>query len=292
MTPVRLSLLSAALLAPIPSFAAEDVVTIPSPGGEIVATLSLPEGDPAPVVLLLHGFTGSRNELSTESVPEGIFARTAARLADAGYASLRVDFRGSGESLADLTFAETTFEGQTADALAALEYLSAHEGVAGDDIFVIGWSQGGLVATAAAGRSDLPDAVALWAAVATPPSTYAGILGADLVDAAIAGDADTVHAVTLPWGAEIELKGAFFDGVATFDPAAEIADYAGPLFVAQGSLDDTVPPASAEVLIAAHDGPEELWVAEMDHVFNAFSTDETLEAMIAATIAYFDAHAD
>jgi hypothetical protein len=30
----------------------------------------------------------------------------------------------------------------------------------------------------------------------------------------------------------------------------------------------------------------------MDHVFNAFTTDETLEAMIAATIAYFDAHAD
>jgi dienelactone hydrolase len=292
MSPLRLPLLSASLLVPLAAFAAEDVVMIPSPGGEIVGTLSLPEGDPAPVVLLLHGFTGSRNELPTESVPEGVFARTAARLAEAGYASLRIDFRGSGESLADLSFADTTFEGQTADALAALEYLTAHDGVANDDIFLIGWSQGGLVATAAAGRSDLPDAVALWAAVATPPSTYSGILGADIVNAAIAGDADTVHTVTLPWGAEIDLKGAFFDGVASFDPAAEIADYAGPLFVAQGSLDTTVPPASADVLIAAHDGPEELWVAEMDHVFNAFTTDETLEAMIAATIAYFDAHAD
>jgi dienelactone hydrolase len=291
---MRLSLPAAVViaLAPLATHAAEEVIAIPSQGGDIVGTLALPDGDPAPVVLLLHGFTGSRNELPTESVPEGVFARTAARLLDAGYASLRIDFRGSGESLADLTFADTTFEGQTADALAALDYLAAHDGVASDDIYVIGWSQGGLVATAAAGRSDVPDAVALWAAVATPPATYAGILGAEFVDAAIAGDADTLHAVTLPWGAEIELKGAFFDDIATFDPAAEIAGYEGPLFVAQGSLDDTVPPASADVLIAAHEGPEELWVAEMDHVFNAFTTDETLEAMIAATIAFFDAHAD
>lgn len=291
---MRLSLPAAVViaLAPLATHAAEEVIAIPSQGGDIVGTLALPDGDPAPVVLLLHGFTGSRNELPTESVPEGVFARTAARLLDAGYASLRIDFRGSGESLADLTFADTTFEGQTADALAALDYLAAYDGVASDDIYVIGWSQGGLVATAAAGRSDMPDAVALWAAVATPPATYAGILGAEFVDAAIAGEADTLHAVTLPWGAEIELKGAFFDDIATFDPTAEIADYAGPLFVAQGSLDETVPPASADVLIAAHEGPEELWVAEMDHVFNAFTTDETLEAMIAATIAFFDAHAD
>lgn len=44
--------------------------------------------------------------------------------------------------------------------------------------------------------------------------------------------------------------------------------------------------------IADHAGPKELWVGWMDHVFNAFATDERLEAMIAATIAHFDAHLD
>jgi len=292
MTPRLLATASVLCLVPFASIAAEETVTIPSPGGDIIGTLSLPDGDAAPVVLLLHGFTGSRDELQTDSVPEGVFARTATRLAEAGYASLRIDFRGSGESLADLTFADTTFEGQTADALAALSYLAELDGVDGDDIFLIGWSQGGLVATAAAGRSDAPDAVALWAAASMPQETFGGLLGQEMIEAAATGAPDAVYTVALPWGAEIELKGAFFDGVATFDPGAEIADYAGPLFVAQGSLDETVLPESADVLIAAHEGPEELWTAEMDHVFNTFSTDETLEAMIAATIAYFDAHAD
>ena len=282
----------AALAAPALAQSTEEVVTIASPAGPFVGTLELPAGDPAPAVLLLHGFTGSRDELPTDAVPEGIFARTAARLAEAGYASLRIDMRGSGESTSELTYADTTFEGQVADALAALDYLATSDAVVGDDLFIIGWSQGGLVATGAAGRSDVPDAVALWAAVADPDTTYGDLLGAEVTAAGMAAGVDETVTATLPWGAEVTLKGGFFDGIESYDPTAEIADYAGPLFVAQGSLDPTVAPASADLLIAAHEGPEELWTAEMDHAFNAFVTDETLEQMIAATIAFFDANAD
>lgn len=281
-----------ALAAPAWAQSTEQVITITSPAGPFIGTLELPAGDPAPAVLLLHGFTGSRDELPTDAVPEGIFARTAERLAAAGYASLRIDFRGSGESTSELTYADTTFEGQVADALAALDYLAGSDAVVSDDLFIIGWSQGGLVATAAAGRSDMPDAVALWAAVANPEQTYGGLLGAEAMAAGKAAGADEAITAALPWGADVTLKGGFFDGIETFDPAAEIAGYAGPLLVAQGSIDPTVDPASADILIAAHDGPETLWTAEMDHAFNTFVNDATLEEMIAATIAYFDANAD
>lgn len=270
----------------------ETVHTIPSEAGSFIGTLAQPSGDPAPVVLLLHGFTGSRNELPTEHVSEGIFARTAARLAESGYASLRIDFRGSGESMADMSFAETTFETQIADAQAAMAWLQSHEGVDGEDIFVIGWSQGGLVATGAAGRTNLPDAVALWAAVATPQDTYGGLLGAEVMAAGAAAADDAPVTATLPWGAEIQLNGAFFDGIASYDPMAEIARYSGPLLVAQGADDTAVPAVSAQMLIDAHEGPEEMWLAQMDHTFNAFVEDETLERMIALTIGFFDAHAD
>ena len=289
---MRTPILALLLAATAATAQAEETVTIPTPGGDVVGTLALPDGDPAPVVLLLHGFTGARDELPTEHVPEGVFARTAARLKDAGYASLRIDFRGSGESLADLTFADTTFEGQISDGLAALDYLSSLDSVAGDDIFVIGWSQGGLVAGGVAGRSNTPDAVALWNAVADPVATYGGLLGMDLVKSAAAGAPDDVHAITLPWGAEIELKGAFFQGVDGFDPASEITGYDGPLFVARGSGDTTVLPETATQWIDAHDGPEELWTAEMDHVFNVFGEADALDTLTAATIGYFDAHQD
>ncbi|MEM8915063.1 MAG: alpha/beta fold hydrolase [Pseudomonadota bacterium] len=270
----------------------EEVVTIPSPGGDVVGTLVTPEGEPAPVALLLHGFTGARDELATDAVGEGVFARTAARLASAGYASLRIDFRGSGESLADLTFADTTFEGQVADGLAALDFLKGSAEVDGEDIFIVGWSQGGLVATAVAGRSGTPDAVALWNAVASPKETFEGILGAEIMAAGKDAAPGDVVPATLPWGAEIELKGAFFDGIETFDAPAELSGYAGPLLVAQGTNDTTVLPVSADKLIAAHGGENELWLAEMDHVFNIFETDETLETMIGKTIEFFDANGD
>jgi dienelactone hydrolase len=284
------TLLAVLAAAPLPAQVAEEVLTIPSPRGPIAATLALPEGAEAPpAVLLLHGFTGSRDEMAIPSTDEGIFARTARLLAEAGYASLRIDFIGSGESGGD--FADTTFEGQVADGLAALAWLGAEPRVAGDELFLIGWSQGGLVATAVAGRSGVPDAVALWAAVAEPRATFAGILGEEAVEAGLAAG-DTPVTVTLPWGAEIGLRQGFFEGLTTFDPTAEIAAYDGPLFVAHGTLDDIVPPSAADLLIAAHDGPSEQWMREMDHSFNVFTDTATLDAMVAATIAFFDAHAD
>ena len=98
-------------------------VSIGSQGLRMVGTLALPEALPAPVVLLLHGFTGTRDEMAIAGTGEGIFTRVARLLAAAGYASLRVDFIGSGDSVGD--FADTTFEGQVADGLAALAENSA-----------------------------------------------------------------------------------------------------------------------------------------------------------------------
>lgn len=280
------------LSASIAHGAGEETVTFTSNGQAVVGTLARPSDDPAPVVLLLHGFTGSRDELKTEHVAEGVFARTAARLAEQGYASLRIDFRGSGDSTDDLTFAQTTFEGQAMDALAAIEYLESSDQVQGDEIYLIGWSQGGLVASAVAGRSSDLDAVALWNAVEDPEEAFTNIFGADVLQMGMAAASDEAIAVTLPWGPEIELNGAFFDGIENFDASAEISAYAGPLLVVQGEQDTTVLPASADRFIEAHEGPEKLWKADMDHVFNTFATDETLEQMIEATIAFFKAHDD
>ncbi|MBL4558195.1 MAG: alpha/beta fold hydrolase [Rhodobacteraceae bacterium] len=222
---------------------AEETVQLMSDGQAMVATLATPDGPPAPVVLLLHGFTGSRDELAIPNTDDGVFSRAARLLAEDGFASLRIDFRGSGDSVADMTYEATTFEGQVTDALAAIDYLRALDAVDGDDIHVIGWSQGGLVAAAVAGRAEGLDAVALWQAVGDPETTYGGILGAETMAAGMAAAPDETITATLPWGAEIGLNGAFFEGIATFDPMAEIAAYDGPLFVTRGTLDTTVLPA-------------------------------------------------
>ena len=268
----------------------EQVVTVQSGGQSLLGTLMLPEGGPAPVVLLLHGFTGSRNELPIPSTNEGVFVHTAKALAKAGFASLRIDFRGSGESTADITYEKTTFEGQIADALASVDYLAGLPTVDGTQINVIGWSQGGLVATAVAGRSDKVDEVALWQAVGDAKATYGGLLGADSLAKGMAAAPDETIVAKLPWGADVSLNGAFFDGIETLNPMAEIANFKGPLFVSQGMTDKTVLPEVAVAFIASHDGPEELWSQEMDHVFNVFTNVDTLNAMIAATVTFFKAN--
>lgn len=281
--------LAAALtLLPATAGAQEETIRFAVEGQTVVGTLSLPAGDPAPVVLLFHGFTGTRDELPVTGTDEGVFSRTARLLREEGIASLRIDFRDSGES--DGAFEFTTYERQVADGLAALDWLAAEPRVRGDRIALIGWSQGGLVATAVAGRGNRPVAVALWAAVADPLPTMTGALGAEVVAAGLAAGPDEAVPITLPWGAEIALRRGYFEGLTTFSPTAEIAAWRGPLFVAQGSRDDLVPPASAERLIAAHTGPNALWIEDMDHVFNIFTGPETLDAMVAATIAFLAPH--
>jgi dienelactone hydrolase len=277
--------------AALPGLAAaqhvEQDVELGSDGQTFIGTLALPEGDPAPVVLLLHGFTGSRDELPIPNTEDGVFSRAARILAENGFASLRIDFRGSGESVADMTYERTTFEGQIADVMAAVEYLRGFEGVQGDEIHLIGWSQGGLVASGVAGRGAPLDAVALWQAVGDPEATYGGLLGAEVMAQGMSAQPDETVTAALPWGAEVKLNGAFFDGIETFDPMVEIARYPGPLFVTKGTLDTTVLPEEADDFIAAHEGPELLWTADMDHVFNVFTTTETFDEMVAATIAFF-----
>lgn len=287
-----LRLLPSLILIAAPAIAAEEVISIPSNGSQVIGTLNTSGANPQPVVLMLHGFTGARDELATDAVPAGVFATTAQALSEAGYASLRIDFRGSGESTSDVSFADTTFEGQVADALAAIEYLRASDKVAGDDISVLGWSQGGLVAASAAARAGDLDSLVLWNAVASPEEAYGSIFGADTLANAIAADADQLVDLTLPWGVDIQLKGAFFDQVASFDPGQEIAGFKGPLLVAQGSKDTTVLPKSADIFLAAHEGKEEIWTAEMDHVFNVFAGDAEFNAMVEATIGFLDTHQD
>ena len=176
--------------------ATEETVRFPVEEQTVVGTLSLPDGPPAPVVLLFHGFTGTRDELPVAGTTEGVFSRTERLLREAGLASLRIDFRDSGES--DGAFEFTTYERQVADGLAALDWLATEPRVAGHRTAIIGWSQGGLVAAGVAGRSGAPAALVLWAAVADPEPTFAGLLGEDAVEQGLALADDEALRITLP----------------------------------------------------------------------------------------------
>ncbi len=265
----------------------ESDVSIDNMGQNIVGTLAMPEGEgPFPVALLLHGFTGTRHELPVLGTEDTMFSRSARWLGERGVASLRIDFRGSGES--DGAWEDTTFSGQIADAIAAIDWLEMQEGVDGGNISVIGLSQGGLVAASAAGQDARVSNLVLWSAVSNPVMSYGILLGFDTLPAGAAAG-DEVTTIELPWGAETSLKGPFFEEIFLVDPVAGIVGYDGPLLVVVGERDTTVTPQphAGQVFLDYHDGAEALVVMDGDHIFDVLAErPEIFDEVLAYSLAW------
>lgn len=117
------------------------------------ADLYVPGGsDPAPAVVLAHGFGGDKADLRTE----------ASRLAARGYVVLAYTSRGFGESGGRIHLMDPDYE--VADAARVIDYLAGQDRVArsgGNDprVAVVGGSYGGALALMAAARDQRVDAV-------------------------------------------------------------------------------------------------------------------------------------
>ncbi|MFK0689121.1 alpha/beta hydrolase family protein [Mesorhizobium sp. IMUNJ 23033] len=274
--------------------AKETIVKFQVEGQTIVGTMVTPDdATRPPVVLLLHGFTGSRNEWSSEAVKEGLFGRAAPVLAKNGIASLRIDFRGSGDS--DGKFEDMTVETEITDAQAALDFLSTIESVDGKRISLMGMSLGGAVSAAVAGRTKTPlKAVVLWNPGINLPAAFISIFGEkQMAEALKAGD-KVYPAKRVGDGKEIPLKGRFFESLYAVQPAGEIARYHGPLLLAVGTKDTIVfpQPVLANSLLSYHDGPEELWAEPVDHGFGVEQSAKTVDALITRTVDFLKSHSE
>jgi alpha-beta hydrolase superfamily lysophospholipase len=122
-------------------------LNFPNPGGEILsALLEKPSGKIEAFVLFAHCFTCSKNI--------GTATRISRALAERGFATLRFDFTGLGNSEGD--FSNTNFSSNVDDLVAAASYLAtAFEAPK----ILIGHSLGGAAVIAAAAR--LPDVQAV-----------------------------------------------------------------------------------------------------------------------------------
>jgi len=101
-----------------------------------------PQTDKFNLVILMHGFTSNRG-----IEPSQLLYQLAQRFVAEGLGTLRFDFNGHGES--DGRFQDMTVLNEIADGKAILDYARSLEGV--ENIYLLGHSQGGVVASMLAG---------------------------------------------------------------------------------------------------------------------------------------------
>jgi cephalosporin-C deacetylase-like acetyl esterase len=100
---------------------------------KIVGLLSLPDIKNPPIVIIIHGFVGAK-----EYYP---FVNNSIRtFADAGFAVMRMDCRGSGES--DLEFKDATIQSESEDVITTINFVKSLEFIDSSEIFLIGISVG------------------------------------------------------------------------------------------------------------------------------------------------------
>lgn len=131
-------------------------VVLENSGQKIFGVMHLPTtGGKAPAVLICHGLAGHKCGRFR------LYVDLAQKLAEAGIAALRIDFRGSGDS--EGAFSDMTVESQIEDAMQGLDYLRHHPAVDSSRIGVFGRSFGGAIAVIAAKRQQDIKSIALWA---------------------------------------------------------------------------------------------------------------------------------
>jgi dienelactone hydrolase len=261
-------------------------ITVQTPRGRIAATITLPkDSQRPPLILILHGYTGDRNETAVGGTPERMFQRVARVLGEKGLATLRFDFINSGHSSGQ--WRNTTFSGQADDVAAVLDFMTRDPRVDQRRIGLLGYSQGGLVALKVAARQPGIGAVVLWNPVLDPERTYDQLLGARTVQ--LGYDMYRVNDVGRVVSGSALLP-AFMYEVKTTYPIADSLEYPGPILVVGGRRDSIVGPVDAYgALLARIRGARRTAVVMVngDHGFDHAGSPVNLDEAIGYSAGFF-----
>jgi len=124
----------------------EEDITFQSGDNRLAGTLMLPDlQNEFPGVVLIPGSGQVNRNENAKKLPINAFKEIAHFLANQGIATLRYDKRGVGASGGN--FWETGFYDNVADASAAIQFARSHENINAEQVFVLGHSEGAVIAT-------------------------------------------------------------------------------------------------------------------------------------------------
>lgn len=210
------------------------------------------EGQKMDVAIIMHGFTGNKNETLLEDISRELIKK--------GIASVRFDFNGHGQS--EGKFEDMTVPNEIEDAKAVYRFVRAQPWVR--RIALVGHSQGGVVASMTAGElgTDSVSAVVLLAPAAV------------LRDDAIRGNSMGATYDPLDPPEKVKLFNGLYLGhdyirtafsLPIYDTAAK---YQGPALLVHGNADHIVPYTYSERYHSIWPKSQYVLLEHFDHSFS------------------------
>jgi dipeptidyl aminopeptidase/acylaminoacyl peptidase len=207
-----------------------------------------------PTILMLHGFTGNHLE------PSFLFARFSKIAAKNGYATVRFDFRGSGNS--DGEFYNMTSESELRDALEITKIIKEDDRFDKDNIFVLGLSMGGTISLRLVGKEpNIFKGCILWSAAS---------LNKEIFSKSLEESKDKMIKTENGYDVGgIEIGENFIEEVLSYDAINESKKFKGPYLLIHGSNDPTVPLEVSKKATSLLPHSELHIIEEADHTYRS-----------------------
>ena len=266
---------------------AESIIEAPGPSGPLQGTLLTPGAGQGPVVLIIPGSGPTDRDGNN---PKGVLAASYRLLAEGlaahGVTSVRIDKRGMfGSSTAIADANAVTIPDYVADVQSWTRVI--RERTKASCIWLLGHSEGGLVAMAAAKDPDVCGLV-LVAAPGRPMGTIireqlkANPANAPVLNEALAAiesleagkrvDTTNMNPALLPLFRPA-VQG-FLISAFSYDPAKLLAGYAKPVLIVQGQRDLQVREADAQALKLADPKAALVLLPDANHVLKSVASDD------------------
>lgn len=119
----------------------------------LAGTLSMPQqkSETYPAVVMIHGSGDIDRDGNAKQLPMNVFKELSERIASAGFAVLRYDKRGVGQSAGN--FHEAGLFDLIDDAVAAVEFAKQHGHIDSSRLILLGHSEGAIIAPAVHART-------------------------------------------------------------------------------------------------------------------------------------------
>lgn len=226
-----------------------------------------------PVIIILHGFGGNKMG------PHFMFVKLSRLLEELGFASIRVDFAGSGES--DGEFINMTLSGELEDAENILLYAKSLKFADTERIGVVGFSMGGAVASMLAGKHrDEIKALSLWA----PAGNMAEIVINDFIGKAYG---DFLKAGYHEFEG-VTIGKSFVEDIQSLDIYHTASAYNGKVLLLHGDADEVVHLSASKRYLKNYGEKASLTVIDgADHLF---TQQAWKQQMLRQTLKFFREH--